>query len=193
MAEHNAYPTKTTLNLMIRERRVGDLRIILPCALVGLLLVGLFCHFAVVERLTKAYAAEQSAERAESALAQAQAELKEYDEVEAEYNRYFSDALFSGDIPQECMDVLEMMEKELMDKARVTSYSFSGNTLQLQLKMTRFGVASELLEALYQVPMVEYVSISNATDDLRTLTEGERESGESTVIMTITLREVEEK
>lgn len=59
--------------------------------------------------------------------------------------------------------------------------------------MTRFGVASELLEALYQVPMVEYVSISNATDDLRTLTEGERESGESTVIMTITLREVEEK
>lgn len=41
--------------------------------------------------------------------------------------------------------------------------------------------------------MVEYVSISNATDDLRTLTEGERESGESTVIMTITLREVEEK
>lgn len=97
MAKHNAYPTKTTLNLMIRERRVGDLRIILPCALVGLLLVGLFCHFAVVERLTKAYAAEQSAERAESALAQAQAELKEYDEVEAEYNRYFSDALFSGD------------------------------------------------------------------------------------------------
>lgn len=89
--------------------------------------------------------------------------------------------------------MLEMMEKELMDKARVTSYSFSGNTLQLQLKMTRFGVASELLEALYQVPMVEYVSISNATDDLRTLTEGERESGESTVIMTITLREVEEK
>lgn len=75
-------------------------------------------------------AAEQSAERAESALAQAQAELKEYDEVEAEYNRYFSDALFSGDIPQECMDVLEMMEKELMDKARVTSYSFSGNTLR---------------------------------------------------------------
>lgn len=65
--------------------------------------------------------------------------------MEAEYNRYFSDALFSGDIPQECMDVLEMMEKELMDKARVTSYSFSGNTLQLQLKMTRFGVASELL------------------------------------------------
>ncbi len=195
MTKHNAYPTKTTLNLMIRERQQGDLRILIPCAVVGLILVGLFCQFAVVGRLTKAYKAEQAALRAEQSLAQAKEELKTYDEVEAEYHRYFSDALFSKDIPQECMDVLAMMEQQLMGKAQVSSFSFSGNTLRLQLKMSRFGVTSELLAALEEVPMVDYVSISTATDDLHTSITGDHdeETGESTVIMTITLREVEEE
>lgn len=193
MTKHNAYPTKTTLNLMIRERQQGDLRILIPCAVVGLILVGLFCQYAVVGRLTKAYKAEQSALRAEQSLAQAKEELKTYDEVEAEYHRYFSDALFSKDIPQECMDVLAMMEQQLMGKAQVSSFSFSGNTLRLQLKMSRFGVTSELLKALDPnlVPMVDYVSISTATDDLHTGNE-DVDSGYSTVIMTIFLREVEE-
>ncbi len=189
MTKHNAYPTKMTLNLMIRERWQGDPRVLIPCALVGLLLVGLFCQFAVVGRLTKAYKAEQAALRAEQALAQAKAELEAYDEVEAVYHRYFSDALFSKDIPQECMDVLAMMEKELMGKAQVSFFSFSGRTLQLRLKMSQFGVTSELLDALYKVPMVDYVSISTASDDSNLPAAAQ---GQSTVIMTITLREVEE-
>jgi len=195
MTKHNAYPTKTTLNLMIRERREGDLRVLIPCALAGVILVGLFCRFAVVERLAEASRAEQAAMQAELVLAQAQAELESYDEVEAEYNRYFSDALFSKEIPQECMDVLSMMEKVLMGKAQVSSYSFSGNTLLLQLNLSRFGVTSELIEELYHVPMVDYVSISTATDNLHTSITGEEpeESGEAIVIMTITLREVEEE
>lgn len=192
MKKRSAYPTKTTLNLMIRERKEGDLRILIPCGLVGLVLVGLFCHFAVVERLTKAYRAEQSALLAEQNLAEAQAALEPYDAVEAEYSRYFSDVLFTKDIPQECMDVLDMMEEQIMGRAQVLAYSFSGNSLLLQLKMSRFGVTSELLEALYQVPMVEQVSISTATDDLRNSLSGQ-ESGESVVMMTITLREVEQE
>lgn len=195
MTKHNAYPAKTTLNLMIRERRQRDLRVLIPCTLAGLLLVGLFCRYAVVGRLTEAYRAEQSADRAEQSLAQTLEALKAYDAVEAEYNRYFSDALFSKDIPQECMDVLAMMERELMDKAQVSSFNFSGNTLLLRLKMSRFGVTSELLDVLSRVPMVDYVSISTATDDQRTsLTVDETaETGESIVIMTITLREVTEE
>jgi len=195
MSKHNAYPTKTTLNLMIRERQQGDLRVIIPCLLLGAVLVGLFCRYAVVGRLLEADRAERAAVEAEQALARAREELTVYDEVEAEYNRYFSDALYSRDIPQECMDVLDMMEKELMGKAQVVSYSFSGNTLLLQLNMSRFGVASQLIEALYHVPMVDYVSISTATDNLRSsLTDLDpEETGESIVIMTITLREVEEE
>lgn len=195
MTKHNAYPTKTTLNLMIRERRQGDMRIIIPCVIVGVILVGLFCRFAVVGRLTAAYRAEQSALQAEQALSQAEEQLESYDEVEAQYNRYFSDALFSEDIPQECMDVLAMMEQELMVKAQVSSCSFSGDTLLLRLKMSRFGVTSELLDALSRLPMVDHVSISNATDDPYISITGDKkgETGESIVIMTITLREVEEE
>ncbi len=190
MTKYNAYPSKTTLNLMIRESRIGNLRVLIPCAVVGAILLGLFCHYAVVERLTEAYRAEQAADQAEQALAAAQEELLGYDAVEAEYNRYFSDALFSEDIPQECMDVLAVMENELMSRAEVTSCSFSKNTLQLRLKMRQFGVTSELLDALYKVPMVDHVSIATATDDLHASDAGQ---GQSVVLMTITLREVEEE
>ncbi len=188
MTKNNAYPTKTTLNLMIRERRIGDLRVLIPCTVVGAILLGLFCRYAVIGRLAQAYDAEQAADQAEHALAEAQAELLNYDKVEAEYNRYFSDALFSDDIPQECMDVLAVMEEELMTRAKVTSCSFSKNTLQLRLRMSQLGVTSELLDALYKVPMVDNVSISTATDDSHTSSANQ---GQSVVIMTITLREVE--
>ncbi len=196
MRKSNVYPTKTTLNLMIRERWHGDLRVMIPSALVGAVLIGLFCRYAVIERLNHASRAEQAAIQAEQTLSSVRQELTAYDEVEAEYSRYFSDALFSRDIPQECMDVLNMMEKELMSKVRVRSYSFSGNQLLLQLSMSRFGVTAELIEALYHVPMVDYVSISTATDDLQAASvtdDAVDQRDESMVIMTITLREVEGK
>lgn len=194
MRKHNAYPTKTTLNLMIRERREGDLRVLIPCVLAGVILVALFCRYAVIGRLTEAYRAEEAARQAEESLRLANRELTEYDEVEAQYSRYFSDALFSDSIPVECMDVLAMMEENLMGKASVVSYSFAGDTLLLQLDVPQLGVTSELIEALYQTPMVESVRISTATDSLYTsLTpEGQEETWESTVMMTIVLQEVEE-
>ncbi len=194
MNKHNAYPVKTTLNLMIRERREENLRLLIIGGLAGVILIALFCRYAVIGRLSEAARAEEAARQAEETLRQAKAELNAYDEVEAQYSRYFSDALFSDQIPQECMDVLRLMEENLMGKASITSYRFSGNTLLLQMDVSRLSVTSELLAALYQEPMVENVSISTATDaGGYSITGGDRtDTGVSTVIMTIVLREVEE-
>ncbi len=195
MSKHNALPTKKTLNLMIRERQGQDPRILIPALVVGVIVLGLFCKFGVVDRLTAASRAEYAAQKAEQELAAAKLELADYDEVEAEYSRYFSDALDSKDMPQPCKDVLAMMEAQLMNKAMVTSLRFSKNTLFLQLNVSNLSVTSELIEALWNVPMVENVSISTATDVGQDLT-GSRpqpdDTGVSTVIMTITLREVKE-
>ncbi len=195
MRKHSAYPEKKALNLMIRERQGGDLRVLIPCLVVGVILLGLFCQYAVIGRLMEASRAENAALKAEQTLADAEQELKRYDEVQVEYSRYFSDALRSENMPQECMDVLAMMEKHLMGKAGVASLNFSGNTLMLQLNVSDLGVTSDLIEALYQVPMVEYVSISTATDTnawgTRPTAPSDPASNTSTVIMIITLQEVE--
>ncbi len=195
MRKHSAYPEKKALNLMIRERQGGDLRVLIPCLVVGVILLGLFCQYAVIGRLMEASRAENAALKAEQTLADAEQELKRYDEVQVEYSRYFSDALRSENMPQECMDVLAMMEKHLMGKAGVASLNFSGNTLMLQLNVSDLGVTSDLIEALYQVPMVEYVSISTATDTnawgTRPTAPSDPASNTSTVILTITLQEVD--
>lgn len=196
MSKHNAFPTKKTLNLMIRERQGMDPRILVPALIVGVIVLGLFCKFGVIDRLTAASRAEYAAQKAEQELAAAQQELADYNEVEAQYSRYFSDALDSKDMPQPCKDVLAMMETHLMNKAMVTSLRFSGNTLTLQLNVSKLGVTSELIEALWNVPMVAYVSISTATDvgqDLSGSHPQPDDTGVSTVIMTITLQEVEKE
>lgn len=197
MKKSNAYPTKKTLNLMIREKGNSDLRILIPAVIVACVFLVLFCKFAVIDRLAEANRAEQAAEAAEAQLAAVVRELEDYDAVEAEYTRYFSDALRAADMPQECMDVLGVMERSVMRWAEVESFAFSGNTLLLELNVSRLGITSQILNTLYQVPMVEYVSISTATDTswLHTITpqiEDEDEGTISTVILTITLREVAE-
>lgn len=194
MGKHNTFPTKKTMNLMIRERQGLDPRILVPALVVGVIVLGLFCKFGVIDRLTAASRAEYAAQKAEQDLAAAKLELADYNEVEAQYSRYFSDALDSKDMPQPCKDVLTMMESHIMDKAVVTSLRFSKNTLTLQLHVTGLGVTSELIEALWNAPMVAYVNIATATDDgLPSGNPQPDDTGVSTVIMTITLQEEEKE
>lgn len=207
MKKRNEFPTKTTLNLMQTDKQQIKLSVAIPAVILLLLAVALFSKVAVINRLAAANAAEQAAVEAERRLAAAQEELASYDEVEAEYSRYFSNALNYTDMPQEILDVLAMLEKNLMDKASVSSMSVSGSTVLLQLRVEELSVTSDIIQALYTVPMVDYVSISTATDAGNTTATAapEAEDGEdgeeateetivttSTVIMTITLREVEE-
>lgn len=203
MKKRNQFPTKTTLNLMKSDKQQIKLTTVVPLVILGTLLIGLFAQYGVINRLAEANAAEQAADEAERSLAAAQAELTVYDEVEAEYSRYFSDALFSSDMPQEVLDVMDMLETYLMDKASVSSISLSGRTVLLQLRVEELSITSDIIQSLTTVPMVDYVSVSTATDtgnrgyDITAAARGEDPTTEtittaSTVIMTITLREVSE-
>ena len=200
MKRKNQYPSKKSLNLMIRERSGPPFYIAAPLVLLVLLAAALFCQFGVVARLNRVAQAEAAAAQAEEKLARVQEELADYEETEVTYARYFSAGLRSDDMPQECMDVLDMLESVLMPQCSITNLSFSRNVVSLRLDVSTLGDLSHILEALYAVPMIDQVNISTAAGTgsrvdpdplLPAENEGEIGTGVSTILMTITLREVE--
>ena len=100
-----------------------------------------------------------------------------------EYSRYFSaDLTESGAAAVDCMEVLELIESRLMPRAGISSASFSGSQLSLQLVGIDLDGASALLAELDDSPIVAGVELYTA-DAGDALTP----SADASVSMTITL------
>lgn len=187
-------PGKQNINLMMRDKEGVKLQVLIPAVLVGVLLIGLFCKFAVIDRIFSAYRAESEAASLELQVAAADEALKNYDEVEEEYARYFSGALTDTDMPRSGEEIMSLIERRLLNSATVSSLSFSGSTVSLQLSVARLDNVSGIIEALNAEPAVDSVAIytaANTDGSLQSQAEGAAADKEATIIMTITLKGVD--
>lgn len=173
---------------MMHDREPVNWKVLIPTAVVFLLALTLFTKFAVVDRLSGATRMEQEAQECEKTLEGVQQRLESYDQVEAEYNRYFSDALTADDMPLECMDILKLLEEHLMSEGKVSSFQFAGSTLSLQITVDRLDDTSKIIAELSREPSVASVDLYTADNGTEMET-----SGKASVMMTITLQEVTEE
>ena len=184
MKKQNVFPSRTTLNLAMRDKKPLNLAVLIPAIVVLILAAGLFGKVAVADRLMAADRAERAAQEAEQRLAQTREELTDYDAVRREYNRYFSDGLASSAVSYE--DVLELMERYVFSKAQVSDFRCSGNTIYVQLTGSSLKQAATIADGLYEEPdLVSWVQVNRANVD------GVEDESYGTILMTITLREVE--
>ena len=134
LTKKKKYPSKTTVNLAIRERSPRRISRVVCFLAILAVLVGLFSKFAVIDRLSAANQAQADAARAQALLNQLLANNSDYESVRVEYSRYFSaDLTENGAAAVDCMEVLELIESRLMPRAGISSASFSGSQLSLQL------------------------------------------------------------
>ena len=175
------YPTKTTVNLVIREKTAYQISRGLCLLAIILVLVGLFSKFAVSDRLAAAFRAEAAAAEAERYLAQLQENNSGYEALRVEYARYFSSDVNEASGSADCMEVLSLVESKLMKSAGVASAVFSQNVLTVQLTGADLDQASGILADLYQSPLVSTVEIYTAA------TENEDPGQRSSITMTIAL------
>lgn len=158
------YPEKTCVNLVIREHTPRQISRAAGLALVLAVAVGLFCKFAVIDRLAAANRAEAAAQAAVRQLETLQAANADYNEVLEEYARAFSlDPTADGTVQAaDCLEVLALVEGQLMPGAGVAAFSYTANVLSVQLTGITLNGASALLAGLYQNPMVANVELSTA-------------------------------
>jgi HAMP domain-containing protein len=183
------YPTKTTLNLVIREDSINRPAYAFPIFILIVIAVLAFAKFAVIDRL-----AELSAARTN--LASQQAELKtktganaDFNKVTNEYNRYFFSGYSEAENSQtDRTAIINLLEQKLIYSAKVSSIAVMGNKATVVLSGVTLEELSAIMRNIKDDKNVSEVAVSSAG------TQSKTEGGKlAAVTLTITFKKPEKE
>lgn len=176
--KHAAMPTKTTLNLCVREKSPNRPGRVIPALICCVVFVALFARFGVIGRWQAAAEAEAKAQQVQLELAQLQEYTQNYEQLRLEYARYFADGGGATTLADR-MDLLAMVENPLMAAGRVEYFTVTENVLSAKLSGVALADTAGILARLYQYELVQDVSVYTADKDTDTAI--------PSVLMTITV------
>ncbi len=160
------YPVKTGVNLLYREKPAISVLQVLLAAAIFVVVLGTFSKFAVIDRLAASGRALREAEELEQKLAAVQREIVDYEDVLREYQHYYFSAAdgggSSGLAYVNSLDVLELLEAELLNKAEVQQFNLTGNVLTVNLTGINLEGASAIAKSLAENALVQEVMVSAA-------------------------------
>lgn len=157
--------SKRTMNLAIRESSMAKAAWTVPALAAIVLAAALVGKFGVADRLAQVNAARREVEAIQDQTAAMQAAYADYDEVEAEYNRYtYKD--FDRSLADR-MDVLALVEREVIPVCQVQRLSLAQRQLDLALEGSTLGDGSALVARLEADPLVDaaYITTATATEE----------------------------
>ncbi|MDO5445014.1 MAG: hypothetical protein Q4F31_05265 [Eubacteriales bacterium] len=159
------YPSKTTINLAMRDMPSIKFGVAFPLILLILALAAAFSKFAVIDRFEKVREAEAAVAALQSQKTALEKYTANYTDVQNEYVRYstkwMTDAE-SGTVPR--MDMLSLVEKELAGQYRVLDFSANGNVVSLKIAGGTLQEISRIVTKLYAREDVSSVEIFNASN-----------------------------
>jgi len=178
------YPVKTGVNLLYREKPKVSLPQLLLAALVFAVVLGTFSKFAVIDRLAASGKALREAEKLEEQVLSLKLSNVDYEDVLREYQHYyFSFTDTEGEAAEHyvnCLDVLELLDTELINKAGIQMVNLSGNVLTVNLTKINLEGASAIAKSLSQHELVQDVMVSAANK--------QQESEGTTVFLNLVLK-----
>lgn len=159
------YPSKTYMNLMVRDTKTLDIRrtvlvgILLALVVIAVAKFGVFDFYARINQ--KSLELVQKSEQ----LGKLEEQLVDYDEVLSEYNLYESARIVSEGSEVAAMDALELVDRIIKPSANVSSINFKSDVLTLGLSQVSLDAVGSLVGTLYEQPIVENVSVSTAANN----------------------------
>ena len=160
------YPTKTTMNLYVVERKTNTSRVALVAVLL-IALVAFFIKFGVVDQYARLHAKEAELSQQQLTISQVEAQLANYDEVLATYQGFAS----TGDPNAvDAISVLDLVTSKVMPYASVSSIALNDGVLTLTVTGTSLSTVAELATDLMGQDMVENVSVSTASNSTKNTT-----------------------
>ena len=159
-----SYPTKTSLNLVIREKSLGSPSRILPIAAGILVLLLAFGKFAVWDRLSRVRREQDTLDSLLAQVSQLTEQTADYSEVLAAYSQYTTSWMSQEEILLvDQADILSLVESQLMPSASVSRFSVNGNVLSVELSHLTLQGVSELVQKLGELPQVLEVTVYSAS------------------------------
>lgn len=156
-------PDKTSINLFIEEKHTGKNMAEIAIFLVFMCGVALFSKVCVQGKLDEINRLESNYHQMEAQVEETKASLEPYEEIRAEYSHYGNGYLSSEESSlQDRMEILDLVEKELMQSDALLSLSMSGNVATLSINSAKLASVSDVTARLEESPLVTYVVVSNA-------------------------------
>lgn len=173
-----AYPTKTSINLVDTEQARGNLVVQLALFAIALVLIGIFAKFAVVNPLASSMESGNEVSAAQARLDALIAENADYEELNAQYDRYVVPGLSEQE--QNLVDrdtVLDLLQQKVMNVGYLDSLRVVSNTVTATCLGVDLSRVSSLVESLESDERVAHVTVSTA--------QGENDSGTSATIQIV--------
>lgn len=173
-----ALPTKTTMNLMSKDRHAGDQRkrIITIAAIV--LVAVLFGKFAIFDLFAQVNAKQNELGQAQTEMISAQSQLGDYSSVLSEYQSYIG-AEREGSLIPDALIVVKMIDHVVGEEANITGISMSDTQVTVNINKITLKKVGDLAKKLRKQEIVQSVSVSTA--------DNAQQGSDVTATLTVTL------
>lgn len=156
-------PSKKTMNFARRQSNFNPKKVI-PIILVILIVAAVLVKFGIMDPLDKKSAAYSELSYKQVQLAALNAKLADYEELEQEYGRYSYGWMNETEVSLVSrIDALNLVEKQIANKAVVKNMAVNNNVLTLNIKGITLKEASDMVAKLEMNDLVESAAVYNAT------------------------------
>ena len=156
-------PSKKTMNFARRQSNFNPKKVI-PIILVIIIVAVAFAKFAIMDPMDKKAAAYADLSYKKVELAAVNAKLADYDALSHEYGRYSYGWMNETEISLVSrIDALNLVEKQIANKAVVKNMAVNNNVLTLNIKGITLQEASDMVAKLEKNDLVESAAVYNAT------------------------------
>lgn len=172
------YPSKTTINLAMKDGPKTNSKKRLPILAACGLLVILFTKFGVADLVLSVMSNENAALQAEEELRTTQMLLTDYLAVEEEYQNYTMDRQTMNGSLVSTMESLDIIERYLLPAASVQTFAVQGDIITVTLSSVNLDSISAIYNALMSDEKIT---------DVRIYTAATGDKGDTTTTCNITI------
>ena len=159
------YPSKTYINLVIRDKREADMRSMVLKGILIVLVAALFIKFGVFDFYDRVGKKQVELASQQQVLSGLESQLTNYNEVKTEYDMYESSRIVSAEGTVSVHDAMELVDRYIAPSAKIAAIDIKGNTISLSLADVTLDKVGKLVSTLYGQPMVANVSVSTAATE----------------------------
>jgi hypothetical protein len=162
-------PSRTSINFVTVGEKKINYKLAVPALILIIAVTLLFGKFLVFDRLAQVAAAQKTVNELQARLDADTRELAGFDDLKDLYAHYS----YSGFTDEELsraprVEVLDIIERVVLPKAAINSWSLRDNELMLELSAGSLRQINGISDALRGEPIVNYCSVSNAnTNEVR--------------------------
>lgn len=157
-----AAPSKQTMNFVHHQSSFNPKKVV-PIVLVIVIFAALFTKFGIMDPLAKKTAAYAELAMKQEQLAAINAKLTGYDELAMKYGRYSYGWMSETEVNMVSrMDVLNLVEKEIANKAVIDNMAVNNNVLTLNIHGITLEQASDMVKRLENNDLVQSAYVYTA-------------------------------